>query len=234
MILEKSQDELEAQRPVTARGARRDEVARKHILLVDEEPARAELLGTALRAAGYETLYASTMQEGILSAESTSFDLMVVDFGTNRGWERLPGTPLREQLGIPFVLLSTAWDEAAARQAVTTGTLVHMLRPSDPRDCIPVIDVAVARAKEFRLLKERVAQLGTALEQTRATSMAVGVLMERRRLNRASAFAALRDRARKQRLRVSEVAAAVLEATEFIDDSSKESRRATHSGRANP
>jgi two-component system, response regulator PdtaR len=192
-------------------------MASKHILLVDEEPARAELLGAALRAVGYETSYANSMQEGILSTAKTSFDLIVADFGTNSDRGRILGILLRDQLGVPFVLLSTAWDEATVRQAATTGTMVHMLRPSDPRDCIPVINVAIARADEFRLLRERVAQLSTALEQTRATSMAVGVLVERLRLNRESAFAALRDRARKQRRRVTEVAEAILESVECID-----------------
>jgi hypothetical protein len=60
-------------------------------------------------------------------------------------------------------------------------------------------------------------QLGHALQARRETSMAVGILMERRRLGRQAAFEALRSQARSQRRRLQDVAAEIVNAVDALN-----------------
>ena len=60
-------------------------------------------------------------------------------------------------------------------------------------------------------------QLGHALQARRETSMAVGILMERRRLGRQAAFEALRSQARSQRRRLEDVANEIVNAVDALN-----------------
>ena len=60
-------------------------------------------------------------------------------------------------------------------------------------------------------------QLGEALQARRETSMAVGIIMERRRLNRRAAFEVLRARARAQRRRIHDVAQDLVNALDALN-----------------
>ena len=62
-----------------------------------------------------------------------------------------------------------------------------------------------------------VEQLGQALQARRETSIAVGIIMERRRLDRRQAFEALRSQARSQRRRLHDVAADIVNALDALN-----------------
>lgn len=63
-------------------------------------------------------------------------------------------------------------------------------------------------------LRDRECQLSGALLERRDTGMAVGVLMERLRLDRRKAFETLRNGARARGRRIAELAAELLDAVE--------------------
>jgi AmiR/NasT family two-component response regulator len=66
-------------------------------------------------------------------------------------------------------------------------------------------------------LRETESQLSTALQQSREISMAIGLLMERLRVDRDTAFEKLRDEARAKRRRMNEVAEELLQCVERIN-----------------
>ena len=92
--------------------------------------------------------------------------------------------------------------------------MAYLDRTADPRQYLPAIEVASARAVELRKLRETEAQLSEALRQRREISMAVGVLMERHRIDSKAAFERLRSSARFRQLRVHEISVQLLEAME--------------------
>ena len=66
-------------------------------------------------------------------------------------------------------------------------------------------------------LEPSVEQLGQALQARRETSIAVGIIMERRRLAQGAAFETLRSQARSQRRRLRDVAADIVNALEALN-----------------
>ena len=68
-------------------------------------------------------------------------------------------------------------------------------------------------------------QLNTALAGSRETSMAVGLLMERNRLDRQQAFEVLRSYARAERMTVAEAARDLLESLEKLNTLSNPAKR---------
>ena len=106
-------------------------------------------------------------------------------------------------------------------QAAQHGALGYVVKPVDIPQLVPAIEAALARAADLRELRETGGQLQTALNESREVSMAVGLLMERRRLDRRQAFDALRTTARTQRRKIGEVAQELLAAAELLNITSK-------------
>ena len=188
----------------------------RHILVVDDDRLVLAALSEGLRSAGYRVTGAASGEDALAIAGREAPDLALLDVRM-RGMSGIElGRKLREQ-DIPFLFLSAYGDQDIVQQAAGEGALGYLVKPLDIQQIIPSIEAALTRAAEIRQLREKEAQLSTALEAGRETNIAIGVLMERRRMDRKEAFETLRDYARSQRRKVSEVADDLVNAVETIN-----------------
>jgi len=183
---------------------------RHRILVVDDDRLVLAMLAEGLRDAGYQVSTADTAVEAMRQALIQRPDLVLLDM-------RLPDRPgtevaafLREHTDVPILFLSAYSDTEMVREAIDQGALGYLVKPLDVAQILPSIESALTRGREFQALLEEEAHLQAALNQTRATSMAIGMLMEREGLDERAAFNRLRREARASRRRVSEVAEAMV------------------------
>lgn len=189
------------------------------VLLVDDDRLVLATLGSGLDQVGYAVQVCASAEEAKRIVAIEAPDIAVLDV-------RMPGTSgldlaqvLRDAFGIPFIFL-TAYSEAeVVMQAAQHGALGYVVKPVDIAQLVPAIEAALARATDLRKLREAGSQLQTALNESREVSMAVGLLMERRRLDRKQAFELLRTTARSQRRRIGEVAHEMIDAAELLNNS---------------
>ena len=80
----------------------------------------------------------------------------------------------------------------------------------------PVTAPGEESLRELRQLREENAQLARAVNQSRDINVVVGILMERFRLDRQRAFDALRRQARARRMKLEDLALALLGAEEQL------------------
>ena len=187
------------------------------LLLVDDDRLILTTLAEGLRAAGFDVLEAASGEAALRVARERDIDLVICDV-------RMPGMSglelapkLREQAGLPFIFLSAYGDEEAVRLGSEHGALGYLVKPVDVSEMLPTIRTALVRAAEIRRLRHSEEQLNTALANSREASMAIGVLMERHRLDRGTAFEVLRDHARANRRKLNDVAAELLDGIEKIN-----------------
>jgi AmiR/NasT family two-component response regulator len=194
-----------------------EHAAKTTLLLVDDDRLILSTLADGLRAAGFEVLEASSGEVALRLALEADPDLAICDV-------RMPGMSglelaprLQGQAGVPFIFLSAYGDEDVVRLGSEHGALGYLVKPLNVPDMLPTIRTALARAAEIRKLRHTEEQLNTALANSREVSIAIGVLMERHRLNRGDAFELLRSHSRSKRRKLPEVAAELLEAVEKIN-----------------
>jgi response regulator NasT len=192
-----------------------------HILIVDDDRLVLATLGRGLRDAGYRVSEASDSAAALALVAREKPDLALLDVRM----PDMPGVKLAERLaaehGVPFMFLSAYGDPDIIQRATELGALGYLVKPLDVPQIIPSIEAALARGAQIRSLTDTGEQLSHALESGRETSMAVGILMERRGLGRDEAFEALRSHARSQRRRVHEVAAEIVDAIEAVNKASR-------------
>ncbi|MBL8503736.1 MAG: response regulator [Rhodocyclaceae bacterium] len=189
----------------------------RKVLLVDDDRLVLATLCKGLEQAGYAVQGCASAEEArrILAIERP--DIAVLDL-------RMPGESgldlarqLIEPPSVPFLFLTAYSEEEVVRQAVEQGALGYLVKPVDLAQLIPAIEAALARSIEIGSLRNTGQQLQTALNENREVSMAVGLMMERRRLNRQQAFEVLRNLARAQRRKIGEVAEELLSAAELLN-----------------
>ncbi len=187
------------------------------ILLVDDDRLILATLSQGLRAAGYDVIEAAGGWEALDILKQGGVDLAVLDV-------RMPEMSglelarwLRENTSVPFMFLSAYGEDEVVSQAVAEGALCYLVKPVDPTQLVPTIEAAVSRGQEIRQLRETEQQLNTALASSRKTSVAIGLLMERCRLDEREAFERLRAYARRHRRKVADVADELVRAVELLN-----------------
>lgn len=190
---------------------------RCRLLLVDDDRLILATLAQGLRLAGYDVVTADSGRAALERATKAKFDLAVLDI-------RMPGMSgpeiarrFAETGGPPCLFLSAYSDIEQVREAVNEGAMGYVIKPVEVSHLIPALETALARARDLDVLGQTRVQLERALAGGRQTSIAVGILMERRRLAEASAFAALRDAARAERRKVDDHAGELVAALERLN-----------------
>lgn len=198
------------------------------ILLVEDDRLIRATLAAGIRQAGYRVDEAESAEQALELVRQHAPDLALIDV-------RLPGMSgidlarrLREQTRVPFLFLSANSDIDLVKQAADYGALGYLVKPLDVVQVIPGIESALSRAEEIRQLRRRETQLNAAISQGRETSMAVGMLMERQRTDREAAFEALRNTARAQQRKISDVARELLDAAEAANAVQPKRHGGTH------
>jgi len=195
----------------------------RSILIVDDDRLILATLSQGLQQAGYVVFQASSGKEALQLAMTHTPDLALLDVRMPQMSGIELAQRLRQDLQIPFLFLSAYGDSDIVRQAAEQGALGYLVKPVDTPQIIPAIEAGLARAAEIQRLQRAEADLSTALELGRETNVAIGLLMEQRRLSRADAFELLRRHARAQQRKIHDVAAELIQASETLNMVHRES-----------
>lgn len=190
---------------------------RPRVLVVDDDRLILATLSEGLKQAGYDVMEAESGEEGMTLARDGNPDIAILDM-------RMPGLSglevarwLQIHTDTPYLFLSAYGDENTVADAVNEGAMGYLVKPLDVLQVIPALEAALARSRELRRLVDNEANLEQALQQGRQISMAVGLLMERYRLTEREAFERLRGHARSERIKVSDLAAQLLNASDALN-----------------
>lgn len=190
--------------------------ASRRVLLVEDDRLVLTMLEKGLRDSGYEVLAAESADEARQLLDAAKPDIAILDV-------RLPGESgidlarfLREEADVPFIFLTAYGDHETVEAAAARGALGYLIKPADIPQLLPAMEAALARAAEIRALRESERQLQDAFPEVREINLAIGIVMERKGLDRNQAWEVLRALSRSQRRKVIEIARDILAATETL------------------
>lgn len=171
----------------------------EQLLFVDDDRLVLATLSKGLKEAGYRVQTAESADAALAACAATTFDLAILDIclPVMTGIEL--ASRLRDEHGLAAMFLSANGDRARVAQAVAEGGVGFLVKPAGISNLIPEIECALARVRDLRALTQVKMQLEAALSSGRATSMAIGLMMERYRLSEQAAFLKLREAARSRR-----------------------------------
>ena len=189
------------------------EVQRPTVLLVDDDRLILASISQVLRDAGFPTQTVCSGAEAIEHCRDAPPDIVVIDYDM----PEISGLEVARSLQpapFPMVFLTAYGDETIVSAAADLGVMTYLVKPVSPQHLVPTIHMAVRRFSEMNSLRGTSAQLNEALRGSRATSVVVGLLMERLRMSETQAYDQLRRYCRSNNRKIVEVAEEILGATE--------------------
>ncbi|NDU85484.1 MAG: response regulator [Ferrovum sp.] len=114
----------------------------KIILTVDDSASIRQMVGFALRGAGYEVIEAADGQEGLDKARQTTAALVLTD----QNMPRMDGLSLIKALRVlptyrttPILMLTTESSDVMKSQGRAAGATGWLVKPFDPQKLLEVV-----------------------------------------------------------------------------------------------
>lgn len=200
------------------------------ILLTDDDRLVLATMAKGLSTHGYIVRTAQSGEEALQCAAEESFDLAVLDIN-------MPGlsgietaSRLYQQFDLASLFLTAYSRREIIEEAVASGGMGYVVKPVDALQLVPAIEAAMARSRDLRALMAHKKQLEQALTCHRETSMAIGIMMERRSLNAQEAFESLRSHARSHNRKLEELSQELVQAEERLNVIGSQPQKKTRSG----
>lgn len=182
------------------------------ILVVDDELLVLATTSMGLQHIGYDVIQADSGAWALQVCQQEKPDLVLLDI-CMPAMSGIEVAKVLDELNIPFIFLSAYSDEEMVQSAAAVGALGYLVKPLEIARIVPAIEVALVRADEQSKADQTLENLFNALENNREIDVAIGILMERYQIDRVTAFESLRSYARANRIKVVELANALISGT---------------------
>ena len=181
----------------------------KQLLIVDDDETACLLIEQSLVGSGVEITVAndSFTAIDILTNSGIKFDLMLLDIHLEvvNARERTGFEVLAEsKTKVPFVVLTSSYDEKFVNQAERAGVLGYIVKPIEIHRLLPQIKIAFQQASEH---KKKI----KAIKNNYSTNVLIGIMMERLGIGKDDAFNQIRSHCRSSGVSISDYCNSTIE-----------------------
>lgn len=169
-------------------------VEETRIMLVDDQPDRAAMLESTLRALGFEVVSVLASASGLLyQMQQLEPHVIMIDIDS-------PDRDILESLALinehhplPVVMFSPHEDPDFIQQAVSSGVSAYMMDSLNPAKVRPILEVAIAQFERFQALKRELNSTQQKLDDRDTIEKAKRLLMKQQRLSENEAYKNMRS-----------------------------------------
>lgn len=185
------------------------------VLVVEDEAVVAVGIRSMVQSAGHEVVgVARSGEDAVAMLAETKPDLALIDM-------KLPGMngvettrKLIENANLAVIMLTAYSDNEFIEGAASAGAFTYLMKPAEVDTLKANIEVAMARASEFSILRKEADDTKNALETRKLAERAKHILMARLGQTEENAFAHLRQKCRNQNKTMRQAAEEIIKADE--------------------
>jgi len=187
------------------------------VILVEPDRDRALMIVDGLRDSGEFDIDVigdeTALSRRIAAAEP---DVVLIDLNN-------PSRDMMEELALasgplerPVAIFADRSDEAATKAAIEAGVSAYVVDGLEKHRVRPVLDAAMARFQMFKRMRTELTAAKAALAERKTIDRAKGLLMSARGVSEDEAYALLRKTAMNQGRKLSEIAEALVTASDLL------------------
>ena len=185
-----------------------------NVTIVDDDSGRSIILDRALKDAGYEVVAILSSKDNLLlHIEKVQPDMIIVDLDS-------PSRDSLESMRIvtqhnpkPIVMFTNDTDDSMISEAINAGVSAYVVDGFNEKRIKPIMDVAIARFREFQALRNELKKTRNTLEERKTLDKAKGIIMDQRKCNEDEAYRILRKLSMENNKRIVEVAEQIISIT---------------------
>jgi response regulator NasT len=189
------------------------------ILVVDDDRLVLATVVAGLKQAGFDVIEADNGDDAILLARKHKPKLAILDMRMQGKSGMDVARYLAANTDTGFIFLSAFGDRDIIEDAMRLGALGYLVKPLDVKQIVPVVQAALLRLDERppAAAAPPPAPLPPGAYAPRDQNVAIGILMERLRLDYTRALDVLRTQARAEGRNIDELAAHMVDAANRLN-----------------
>jgi response regulator NasT len=159
------------------------------IILVDENSGRSAMLRRALQDQGHEVICRMNSSAQLQNSnEMTHADVVIVNADIPNETVFANLTNINKTKPKPIVMFTEESNSEMASSAIKSGVNAYIVDGLEERRVQPIIDVAMARFREFQALKDELDATRVQLSELKAVEKAKGLLMKHKHVSEDEAY----------------------------------------------
>lgn len=190
-----------------------------NVTIVDDDAGRSIILERALKDAGYEVIAVLSSDDNLLQhIENVQPDVIIVDLES-------PNRDSLESMRIvtqhnpkPIVMFTNDADDSMIGEAINAGVSAYVVDGFNESRIKPIMDVAIARFREFQALRSELQKTKDTLEERKLIDKAKGIVMSQRQCDEDAAYKTIRTLAMENNKRIVEVAEQIISITGALNN----------------
>jgi response regulator NasT len=190
------------------------------LMVVDDDRLVLATLVAGLKQAGFDVIEADNGDDAILLARKYKPRLAILDMRMQGKSGMDVARYLAANTDTGFMFLSAFGDSDIVDEATRIGALGYLVKPLDVRQIVPAVRAALARTAEPGSATAPEPAVPAVSEQAavdRDQHVAIGILMERLRIDYDRAVAALRLQAQVEHKDLNDLASSMVEAANRLN-----------------
>jgi response regulator NasT len=188
------------------------------LMVVDDDRLVLATLVAGLKQSGFDVIEADNGDDAILLARKHKPRLAILDMRMQGKSGMDVARYLAANTDTGFMFLSAFGDSDIVEEATRMGALGYLVKPLDVRQIVPAVRAALSRADERRGVPAVPPEpLSAEPASGRDEYVAIGILMERLRIDYDRAAAALRLQAQAEDKGVGELASTMVDAANRLN-----------------
>ncbi|SFV67752.1 Response regulator NasT [hydrothermal vent metagenome] len=187
------------------------------VILVDHNTGRSAILRRALQDKGHEVI--CRMQDGTTlldSNEITHADVIIVnaDIPDEAIFANL--SDVNKTKPKPIVMFAEQSNAKMTGTAIKSGVNAYIVDGLEEQRVQPIIDVAIARFREFQALKDELDTTRNQLAERKIVEKAKGLLMDKKSISEDEAYQTLRKMAMDKNTKIVTIAENLISVFEIL------------------
>ncbi len=184
---------------------------RTAVIAEDEALIRLDLV-SMLEDAGIEVLAAvADGRSAITAVETFRPDIALLDIAMPELDGITVASEISSQRICPIVMITAYSQVELVERAAAAGAMGYLVKPVNPANLVPAIEVAIARFEQMNLLTIEVEQVTERLEVRKIVDRAKGLLQAKLGIDEAAAFRWLQKAAMDNRASMRDVSQGVID-----------------------
>lgn len=188
------------------------------VLIVDEDPGRSAILEQALSDGGFNVIAKLSNGEQLAAqVETHQPEVIIIDLDSPDRDTLENMYQINQSQPRPIVMFVEDDDGASVDRVIAAGVSAYVVDGLNAKRVKPIVDVAVARFREYQALRDELAQAKDSLEERRDIDRAKTLLIKRQGMSEDAAHQALRKLAMDQGKKLGEVARNVIAIMDILN-----------------
>ena len=180
---------------------------RPKVLVVDDDHIVRTAVSRVLEQNAFQVSVAESGEAALDLCAKEHFDLVILDYEMPKMSGLAAAEIIRTVYDTPFVFLTTHDDLLLARKAIAEGAQSYLVKPVNATELVAQVEVALTRVADEK-------NLNRAVSETKLINVAIGIAMTRKSLTRQEAFQHLRAIQQAASVKLSQVAASIVDSFE--------------------